>query len=143
MRFFLWWRLPAAAFMGIRVVHCNEEKAVVQLPYGWRSQNPFRSTYFAAQCAAGELATGLLALAALQGHAPVSMLVLRIEAEFTKKVAEPLRFTCLEGETVAATVQNALESGEPQTIRMMATGCLPSGVEAARVWITWSFKRKK
>ncbi|HND87824.1 MAG TPA: DUF4442 domain-containing protein, partial [Saprospiraceae bacterium] len=66
MRLFLLWKLPAAWFMGIGVQHCEAGRAVVSLPYGWRSQNPFRSAYFAAQCAAGELSTGLLALAALQ-----------------------------------------------------------------------------
>jgi hypothetical protein len=143
MRLFLWRRLPAAAFMGIRVLHCDGEQASVQLPYGWRSQNPFRSIYFAAQCAAGELSTGLLCLAALQGKPPVSMLVLQVEATFLKKAANALRFVCVDGPKVEAVVQHTLEGNTAQTIRMESIGYLPDGTEAARVWITWSFKKKQ
>src|SRR5690606_10376148 len=90
MRLFLLWKLPAAWFMGISVRACDGGQAVVKLPYGWRSQNPFRSIYFAAQCAAGELSTGVLALTHLQGKPPVSMLVTRVEAEFLKKASDTL-----------------------------------------------------
>lgn len=143
MSLYLFWKLPAAWFMGIRVEAFSGLHTVVRLPYGWRSQNPFRSTYFAAQCAAGELSTGLLALAALQGQPPVSMLVTHIEASFSKKASGTLRFTCDEGERVAACVQLAIESGQAQTLRLAAVGCLPDGTEASRVWITWSFKRRE
>jgi len=139
---FLWWKLPAAAFMGVRVKHCDAQQAVVRLPYGWRSQNPFRSIYFAAQCAAAEMSTGLLALAALEGRAPASMLVVRLEAEFLKKAADTLLFTCDQGDAVAQTVEKALESGEAQTLRVLSVGTLPDGTEAARMWITWSFRKK-
>lgn len=128
--------------MGVRVVCSDEREAVVALPYGWRSQNPFRSIYFAAQCAAAELSTGLLGLAALQGRPPVSMLVLGIEAEFLKKADQTLRFVCSEGEKARAAVEKTLENGQPQQLRMESVGYLPDGTEAARVRITWSFKRK-
>ena len=128
--------------MGIRVRSCDLEKCVVELPYGWQSQNPFRSTYFAAQCAAGELSTGLLALAHLQEKAAVSMLVTNIEADFLKKASETLIFTCCNGPAFLATIQKALESGESQTFQAESTGTLPDGREAARIRITWSFKTK-
>jgi len=128
--------------MGLRVVVLDPKRAVVRLPYGWRSQNPFRSIYFAAQCAAAEMSTGLLALAALEGRAPVSMLVVRLEAEFLKKAADTLLFTCEQGEVIAQVVQTAVETGEPQTIRVLSVGTLPDGTEVARAWITWSFKKK-
>lgn len=143
MRLFLLWKLPSAWFMGIGVRECNEERAVVRLPFGWRSQNPFQSSYFAAQCAAGELSTGVLGLLAMAGQPPMSMLVLRVEAEFYKKAAETLLFTCEEGGKIAETVAAALASGEAQTIRAASVGRLPDGTEAARVWVTWSFKAKK
>ena len=142
MRLFMWWKLPAAAFMGLRVVACNAERATVRLPYGWRSQNPFRSIYFAAQCAAAEMSTGLLVLGDLEGKPPVSMLVVRIEAEFLKKAADTLLFTCEEGQAVADAVRKTVETGEAQLLRMCSVGTLPDGSEAARVWITWSLKRK-
>ena len=141
-RLFLIWKLPSAWFMGIRVAFCDRERAVIRLPYGWRSQNPFRSTYFAAQCAAAEMSTGLLALAALQERPPVSMLVVKMEAEFLKKAGAPLLFTCEDGPLVEATIQQAIESGEGRVLRLQSVGRLPDGSEAARMWITWSFKKK-
>jgi len=143
MRLFLQWKLPAAWFMGIRVDTCDGEQAVVRLPYGWRSQNPFRSIYFAAQCAAAELSTGLLALAVLQEQPPVSMLVTHFEADFFKKADQTLRFTCTEGAALRAAVERAIATGEAQVHRATSVGTLPDGTEAARAYITWSFKRKK
>jgi len=142
MRFYMFWKLPAAWFMGIGVRSCDGAKAVVRLPYGWRSQNPFRSTYFAAQCAAGEMSTGLLALMHLHGKPPVSMLVTRIEAEFVKKASDTLLFTCEDGIQIEAAIRQAIETGGPQVFRATSVGRLPDGTEAARVWLTWSFRKK-
>lgn len=142
MSLFLLWKLPAAWFMGIGVQFCDGEKAVARLPYGWRSQNPFRSTYFAAQCAAGELSTGILALTHLQGKPPISMLVTHVEAEFFKKASATLLFTCEDGKNLEETIERALKTGEAQIFRATSVGRLPDGTEAARVWITWSFKKK-
>jgi Domain of unknown function (DUF4442) len=143
MRLYLLWKLPAAWFMGIGVRSCTEQRAVVGLPYGWRSQNPFRSIYFAAQCAAGEFSTGILGQLALRETPPMSMLVTRIEAEFYKKADKTLLFTCENGAAIAETVRKAQETGEARTFRAESIGRLPDGTEAARIWITWSFKLKK
>lgn len=143
MRLFMLWKLPGAWFFGISVRSVSEEKAVVSLPYQWRSQNPFQSIYFAAQCAAGELSTGVLAMLALHDKPPVSMLVMQVESAFYKKADQTLLFTCEDGAAIAQTVEEALKSGEGRTFRATSTGRLPDGTEAAKVWITWSFKAKK
>jgi len=142
MGFFMFLKLPAAWFMGIRVLRCDTDGAQIALPYRWRAQNPFRSTYFAAQCAAGEMSTGLLAMAVLQDQPPVSMLVTELRSEFYKKADKTLVFECVQGEEIAACVQKALETGDAQQITALSIGRLPDGTEASRVWITWSFKRK-
>jgi hypothetical protein len=142
LRFYMLWKLPAAWFMGISVQSCDGTKAIVRLPFGWRSQNPFRSTYFAAQCAAAEMSTGLLALMHLKGKPPVSMLVTGIEAEFLKKASDTLLFTCDEGILLEATIRQAIATDTPQTFRATSVGRLPDGTEAARIRIQWSFKKK-
>lgn len=142
-RLFLLWKLPAAWFVGIRVRSVNLKECVAILPFSWFSQNPFRSTYFAAQCAAGELSTGLPALAYLQGKPPVSMLVTRIEAEFYKKADQTLAFTFTDGDAMAAVIEEALSSGEAKIFRANSVARLPNGEVAASVWVEWSFKRKK
>lgn len=143
MRLFLLQRLPGAWFMGINIKQCDLEQAVVSLPYRWRSQNPFRSTYFAAQCAAAELSTGMLAMAHLQGKPPVSMLVTGFEAEFFKKADQLLLFTCTDGDAMAQAIAQTIETGEGQVFHSTSVGRLPDGTVAAQAKITWSFKRKK
>jgi len=143
MALFLFWKLPGAWFMGARVAACNAEKCQTTLRYGWRSQNPFRSTYFAAQCVAGELSTGLLAMANLQGKPPVSMLVTHFEADFHIKVNQTLHFTCAQGEEFAEAIAQTLATGEAQTFEALSVGTLPDGKVATHVRVTWSFKRKK
>lgn len=134
--------LPAAWFMGIRPVEITDTACRVRLPYSWRSQNPFRSIYFAAQCAAGEMASGLPALEALRSRPPCSMLVLRAEAEFLKKADRTLVFTCADVAGIREAIARAFDTGTPQTVRALAVGALPDGTEATRVWITWTFRVK-
>ncbi|HLP94001.1 MAG TPA: DUF4442 domain-containing protein [Saprospiraceae bacterium] len=142
MQFFMFLKLPAAWFMGVRVKSCTAEASEVSLPFRWRSQNPFRSTYFAAQCGAAEMSTGLLAMAHIQGEKKVSMLVTHIEAEFYKKADKTLIFTCNEGALMKEAVQKAIETGEGQTFRATSTGTLPDGQIASKVYVLWSFKVK-
>ncbi len=46
-RMFLFWKLPAALFSGVRIKEIDEERSIISVPYKWLTQNPFRSTYFA------------------------------------------------------------------------------------------------
>jgi Domain of unknown function (DUF4442) len=142
MSIFMFTKLPASWFMGVRVGHCDEKTCTATLPFGWRSQNPFNSIFFAAQCAAGELSTGMLCMAHAQGDVPISMLVTRQEAEFYKKASDKMVFTCTQGDEANATIQKALQTGESYELRMESIGSLPDGTVASKVWITWSFKRK-
>lgn len=139
---FMLGRLPGAWFMGVRVRSCDEARAVISLPYRWRSQNPFRSVYFAAQLAAGEFSSGILAQVHLQGRPPVSMLVTHVEADFVKKAGGDLLFTCENGRDIEAAIERTLSDGAPQTLVATAIGTLPDGTMASRIQLTWSFRRK-
>jgi hypothetical protein len=142
MGLWLFAKLPAAWFMGFRIKTITAEKCEVTLPYGWRSQNPFRSIYFAAQCAAAELSTGALAMLALEGRGRISMLVSRIETEFSKKATSLTTFTCEQGAEVFATVEKAIETGEAQTITMVSVGKQATGEIVSVTRLTWSFRAK-
>ncbi|MFN4080184.1 MAG: DUF4442 domain-containing protein [Saprospiraceae bacterium] len=140
---YLFRRLPAAWFMGLRVLTCDRQAASVRLRYGWRSRNPFGSIYFAAQCAAGELSTGVLALGAIaETGAPVSMLVTEVKAEFVKKAAETLVFVCADGDGLRRAIREAVEGGEPTVYTARSEGLLPDGTRASEIHVRWSFKRK-
>lgn len=146
-RIFLFIKLPSAFFMGIRVQSITLQQAKVVVPYGWRSQNPFKSTYFAAQAAAAEMSTGVLAMLALQGRGKISMLITKMEGSYRKKANKIATFTCNEGDKVIQAVQKAIETGEGQEVTMSTIGTQIGAdgkeVEVSQFHFTWSFKVKK
>lgn len=139
----MWKTLPLAAFAGLRVVRLDEEACAVRLPGGWRTQNPFRSTYFAAQAMAAEMSTGVPALMLVAGvPGSVSMLVREIEAVFAKKVVGPSLWACRQVAAMREVVERAARSGESETFVARSVGQSADGTEVARFEITWSFKRR-
>ena len=88
----------------------------MSLPGGWRSQNPFRSTYFAAQAMAAEMSTGAPALVAAQdADASVATLVVGLRATYTKKLVGPGVFTFEDVAGMRAAVAKAAAADEAQT----------------------------
>lgn len=140
-RLFMLAKLPLGLMAGIRVHELGTRRCVAAVPYGWRSTNPFASTYFAALAMAAELSTGALALLAAQS-APrsVAMLIVGLEAKFEKKATATTYFTCEAGAEVFGAVGKSLASGEAVAVRVETVGRAPSGEVVARFWFTWSFK---
>ena len=137
-------KLPLALFAGLRIDHIDPYRCEVSLPFGWRTQNPFRSIYFAAQCMAAELSTGALAMLAIES-APnsVSMLVTGMSAEFGKKATERSVFTCENGEDVFKAINHTLETGEGVRQKMITTGRMKNGTEISQFTFEWSFKKRR
>lgn len=142
-RLFLFTKLPSAWFMGVRVKSIDTQKCEVTLPYSWWSQNPFKSIYFAAQAAAAELSTGALAMMALQGQPPVSMLVGDMKGEFIKKATQKTTFTCTDAHKIFEAIAQTLRTGEGTTATIESIGTQEDGVVVSRFSFTWSFKAKK
>lgn len=136
-------KLPLGLMAGLRVRELDGERCVVTVPYGWRTTNPFRSTYFAAQSMAAEMSTGTLALMAVElAPRPVAMLIVGLEASFGKKATALAAFTCEDGAKASAAVEETVRTGEPATARLESVGRMPDGTEVARFAFTWSFKRR-
>jgi hypothetical protein len=143
MRLYFLRRLPLALVAGLRVEDLDGRRCAVSVPYGWRTQNPFRSTYFAAQSMAAELSTGALAMLAVE-TAPesVAMLIVGLEASFGKKASSRATFTCEAGEAIAAAVAETVRTGEPAQVVVETVGRLADGAEVSRFRFTWSFLRR-
>lgn len=140
-RLFLLIKLPAAYFMGVRVKSIVPGKsAEVTVPFGWRSQNPFRSIYFAAQASAAEMSTGVLALMMLQGRPEISVLVASIQGDFIKKATSKTTFTCMDGEKIIAAIEKAIETKTGQTVTCESIGVQKTGEIVSKFYITWTFK---
>ena len=142
LRLYFLRRLPSCWYWGVRIREVTPSRCQVTIPYGWRTQNPFRSIYFAALAGAAELSTGALALLALHGRGRISMLVTALEGKFIKKANTLTTFTCEEGATIQEAVQAAIDTGEGQTARILTIGRNHAGEEVCRFWLTWSFKVK-
>ncbi len=143
MALWMWKTLPLAAFAGLRVSRLDEEGCSVRLPGGWRTQNPFRSTYFGAQAMAAEMSTGAPALVLVaDAPASVAMLVVGLEAGFSKKAVGETVFTCEDLPGMRAAIEAAAASSEPRTFVARSIGRDAAGDEVAAFEITWSFKRR-
>lgn len=134
-------KLPSAVFWRFRIKNLSTEKCEVTVPYFWRSQNPFKSIYFAALAGAAELSTGALCQLALAGKGKFSMLVVDFRAEYFKKANETITFTCNQGMELFELI-DSLDIHESTKLLMVSSGKNPSGEEVAKFYVTWSFKRK-
>jgi hypothetical protein len=135
--------LPLAAFAGLRVVRLDDQACVVRLPGGWRTQNPFRSTYFAAQAMAAEMSTGAAALVLLRDvRVSVALLVLGLRARYSKKLVGPGLFTFSELSGMRAAIDRAAAADEPQAFTARSVGRDARGDTVAEFEIDWSFRRR-
>jgi hypothetical protein len=143
LRAFFLSKLPLAYMAGLRVTELDADHASVTVPYGWRTTNPFKSTYFAAQAMAAELATGSLVMLPVQtAPEPVAMLIVGMTASFQKKASETLTFTCAAGAAAFDAVRETLATGEGVAVEMEALGRLPDGTVASTFTFTWSVKKR-
>lgn len=143
LNFYFLKNLPSAWWWGLRLEHADNDKCKVSLPFNWRTQNPFRSIYFAALAGAGEFSTGIIASAARMGRGNISMLVIDQKMEFVKKANSKITFTCEDAQKVIEVVEKAAKSSEAQTCHMTAVGRNEAGEKVATFEIVWSFKKRK
>lgn len=142
-RFYLLAKLPLGFVAGLRVKSLDETRCETTVPYGWRTQNPFKSTYFAAQSMAAELSTGApAALATDLAPFSVAMLITGMDAQFGKKANRLTTFTCEDCDKIFAAVAETCDTGEPTEVTVTTVGRMPDGTEVSRFTFTWSFKKR-
>lgn len=140
---YLFYKLPAAFFSGVRVRKIDEDKCITSVPFKWLTQNPFRSTYFASLAMAAEMSTGTLALSNVYKRYPsVSMLLTKMEATYFKKATGTILFVCEQGKEVATIINDAIKTGEGKSIIAKSTGKNKNGELVAEFLFTWSFKAR-
>ena len=142
-RLYLWARLPLAACAGLSLRRLDDTGCTVALPGGWRTQNPFRSMYFAAQAMAAEMSTGAPAMVLVAGApASVAMLVTGFRATYKKKVVGPSSYTFEEVAGMGAAVERAAAGPEPQAYVARSTARDSNADVCSEFEVTWSFKRR-
>jgi hypothetical protein len=136
-------RLPLALCAGLRLRRLDEQECVVSLPGGWRTRNPFGSTYFAAQALAAELSTGAPAMLLAHGAPRSTALILvELRAVFSRRIVGPSLFTFSDLAPMKDAVLRAAAQDDPVTFTAKALGRGEDGVVASAFEVTWSFKRR-
>lgn len=142
-RLYLLKKLPLAFIAGIRVKELSDERAVTTVKYGWLTQNPFRSMYFACLSMAAEMSTGLLVLNGVYNSKPaVSMLIVKNQALYHKKAVGNITFTCSDGNLINSLINKAKVSGESVLVDTTSIGKDEAGDVVAEFTFTWSMKAK-
>jgi hypothetical protein len=141
-RFYFLTYIPSLFFWGVKIKTLNEDRCIVSIPYNWMTKNPFQSMYFAAQAGAAELSTGLAALLATEGR-NVSMLVIGMQGNYTKKARTACTFHCEDLPLIFKLVEETIESGEAQTAIIRSIGKDKDGDTVSTFEFTWSFKSRK
>lgn len=140
----LFLKLPIAKIAGLKFHYFDENKTQIAVKYSWLNQNPFRSMFWAVQGMAAELSTGIMCIDKIQKSGKnLSMLVIGLEANFTKKAVGKIIFTCEQGVELDAVLLKAIETGEGQTLKMRSVGIDEKGDQVSEFFFTWSFKVKK
>ncbi len=144
INWFLLVKLPSAYITGVRVKTLEENASVTTVKHRWINQNPFKSMYFAVQCMASELSTGILVLKKTHNSGKkVSTLVTEQKGTFTKKARGRIYFTCDDGYKIDQALQKALKTGKGQTIELTSTGRDEKGDTVSFFTYQWSIKLKE
>ena len=142
-RIYLLKKLPLAYIAGLRVKELTDERAVITVKYGWLTQNPFRSMYFACLSMAAEMSTGVLVLNGIyNSKPPVSMLIVINQAFYHKKAIGNITFTCSDGNLINSFINKAKVSGESVLVDTTSIGKDETGEIVAEFTFTWSMKAK-
>ena len=142
-RAYLLAKLPLAACAGLKLRRLEEDGCTVALPGGWRTRNPFGSTYFAAQLMAAEMSTGAPAMVLVEGApASVALILREVRARFDKRIVGRSTYTFTDIAGMRAAVAQAAAAPEPVLFTATATAQTADGTPASTFEVTWSFKRR-
>ena len=129
--------MPAGAFVGLRLVRADADVCVTSIPGGWRSQNPFKTMYWAAQGMAAELATSR------STKRGIRMFVVGTEATFVKRAKGKIVFTCEDISAARAAIEETLATGEKIDLDMRAVGHDSNGDIVSEWVFKWNFRARE
>jgi hypothetical protein len=92
---------------------------------------------------AAEMSTGVLAMAFTYEQQPaISMLVVKMEAVYSKKATGLTTFTCEDGSLLKQAIQEAMATGKGTNCTIRSVGRDKDDNIIAEFNFTWSFKAK-
>lgn len=143
LRLFFLKKLPMALLSGLKVIQASDKKSLTGIRYTYFTKNPFRSMYFACQSMAAEFSTAVICLKALEKHKQgFSIIVVGMEASFSKKAVGLITFECLKPDELENIIEESVSTGEPNEATFKSIGTDEEGEQVAEFSFTWSFKPK-
>ena len=115
--------MPAAWFSGLRMEKIDHEICITSLPGGWRTQNPFKTMYWAVQGMGAELTTGAAPFAISRSMSErLRMFVVGTEAKFVKRARGRITFTCNDISKARDAIEESLRTGEAIEVDLISYG---------------------
>jgi acyl-coenzyme A thioesterase PaaI-like protein len=113
VRLFGMLKVPMIGYVRPKVLELSAERAVVQIPLGWRTKNHLNSMYFGALAVGADLACGLIGMFHIEAaDRPVSLVFKDMKGDFLRRPTGHVRFICDDGAAIATAVEQTLNSGE-------------------------------
>jgi hypothetical protein len=139
-RFFTALYMPSAWFAGLRIEKLNDSLCVTSLPGGWKTQNPFKTMYWAVQGMGAELSTGAAPFAISKSmSAKLRMFVIGTEAKFIKQAKGRIIFSCYDNTISRAAIEESMGTGKSVECDLTAIATDSSG-DVVSEWIfKWNF----
>ena len=135
--------MPLGSFAGLSIHQVDATQCTVNLPGGWRTQNPFKSTYWAAQGMAAEMASGVIPMAYVRAaNVPIRMILAGVSGNFVKMCKGPSTFTCKVQDQVKKAMQETLTSGQSVQCNLMSVGRDSTGDTVSEWSFEWSFRAR-
>ena len=129
---------------GIKLIHLDEKKSIVEVPFRWCNKNPFHSMYFAVLSMAAELSTAAPVMMVLKGYdADIALIIVNIKAEFIKKAQSKITFECVDYYEEVCAASQLRHADDTSTVTMKTIGRDVNHSEVAIFYFTWSFKRRR
>ncbi|WP_459624098.1 DUF4442 domain-containing protein [Burkholderia sp. 3C] len=136
-------KVPIARISGVKLRHLDSNHCQMEVRYGWINRNPFKSMFWAVEGMAAEFSTGALCISKIrQSNQRISLLLVGLEANFSKKAVGIITFSCDQGQQVDAVLKQAGDSNEARTLRMRSVGVDQQGDQVAEFFFTWSFRAR-
>jgi acyl-coenzyme A thioesterase PaaI-like protein len=134
LRAFTFFKIPLLYYVSPVVEKMDDDLCVVRIPLRRRTKNHMNAMYFAVLAAGADCAGGFMAMRLLQkAGGGASLLFKDFKAEFLKRAEGDVFFTCREGASIRAAVEEAMRTGGRIHLPVHVTATVPSKLGAEPV----------
>jgi acyl-coenzyme A thioesterase PaaI-like protein len=120
-------KIPLLGFVCPRFLELTDARAVIKIPFGFRTRNHLRSMYFGAMAIGADLVIGGFAWSLIEkGKYPVNLIFKDFKADYLKRAEADVHFVCDAGADIQALIDAAVTSGERVTRPIPAYALVPT-----------------